>query len=280
MKVLRVFNNNIVATRTDDNKDAIAQGAGIGFQKKPGDTIDAEKIERMYYILDEHMSKFNELFDQTPIEYFQIAEMIMEEVKKQLHVNLSNQIVIALTDHIYFAVQRQQEGVQLPNLMISEIRTMYRDEYKLALWSLNIIEQITGIRLDEDEAGYITMHIVNATMQSTTDKTTSILLFTKGVLDVIRQEFNIKLDPDQLDAARLMTHLKFLAQRIFQGESSELNEVEDMYDLLIKKDDRLKNCIINVTTYIEQTFNYTLSRQEQVYLMIHLLKVVKQKDCY
>ena len=179
------------------------------------------------------------------------------------------------TDHIYFAVQRQQEGVQLPNLMISEIRTMYRDEYKLALWSLNIIEQITGIRLDEDEAGYITMHIVNATMQSTTDKTTSILLFTKGVLDVIRQEFNIKLDPDQLDAARLMTHLKFLAQRIFQGESSELNEVEDMYDLLIKKDDRLKNCIINVTTYIEQTFNYTLSRQEQVYLMIHLLKVVK-----
>lgn len=275
MKVLRVFNNNIVATRTDDNKDAIAQGAGIGFQKKPGDTIDAEKIERMYYILDEHMSKFNELFDQTPIEYFQIAEMIMEEVKKQLHVNLSNQIVIALTDHIYFAVQRQQEGVQLPNLMISEIRTMYRDEYKLALWSLNIIEQITGIRLDEDEAGYITMHIVNATMQSTTDKTTSILLFTKGVLDVIRQEFNIKLNPDQLDAARLMTHLKFLAQRIFQGESSELNEVEDMYDLLIKKDDRLKNCIINVTTYIEQTFNYTLSRQEQVYLMIHLLKVVK-----
>lgn len=275
MKVLRVFNNNIVATRTDDNKDAIAQGADIGFQKKPGDTIDAEKIERMYYILDEHMSKFNELFDQTPIEYFQIAEMIMEEVKKQLHVNLSNQIVIALTDHIYFAVQRQQEGVQLPNLMISEIRTMYRDEYKLALWSLNIIEQITGIRLDEDEAGYITMHIVNATMQSTTDKTTSILLFTKGVLDVIRQEFNIKLDPDQLDAARLMTHLKFLAQRIFQGESSELNEVEDMYDLLIKKDDRLKNCIINVTTYIEQTFNYTLSRQEQVYLMIHLLKVVK-----
>lgn len=275
MKVLRVFNNNIVATRTDDNKDAIAQGAGIGFQKKPGDTIDAEKIERMYYILDEHMSKFNELFDQTPIEYFQIAEMIMEEVKKQLHVNLSNQIVIALTDHIYFAVQRQQEGVQLPNLMISEIRTMYRDEYKLALWSLNIIEQITGIRLDEDEVGYITMHIVNATMQSTTDKTTSILLFTKGVLDVIRQEFNIKLNPDQLDAARLMTHLKFLAQRIFQGESSELNEVEDMYDLLIKKDDRLKNCIINVTTYIEQTFNYTLSRQEQVYLMIHLLKVVK-----
>ncbi len=275
MKVLRVFNNNIVATKTDDNKDAIAQGAGIGFQKKPGDTIDAEKIERMYYILDEHMSKFNELFDQTPIEYFQIAEMIMEEVKKQLHVNLSNQIVIALTDHIYFAVQRQQEGVQLPNLMVSEIRTMYRNEYKLALWSLDIIEQITGIRLDEDEAGYITMHIVNATMQSTTDKTTSILLFTKGVLDVIRQEFNIKLDPDQLDAARLMTHLKFLAQRIFQGESSELNEVEDMYDLLIKKDDRLKNCIINVTAYIEQTFNYTLSRQEQVYLMIHLLKVVK-----
>lgn len=275
MKVLRVFNNNIVATKTDDNKDAIAQGAGIGFQKKPGDQLDESKIERMYYILDEHKSKFNELFDQVPIEYFQIAEIIMEKVQEDLHVNLSNQIVIALTDHIYFSVQRKKEGIELPNLMISEIRTMYRDEYRLALWSLGVIEKITGIRLDEDEAGYIAMHIVNASMESTTEKTTNILIFTKGVLNIIRKTFDIELSPEQLDEARLVTHLKYLAQRIFQREHSDLDEFEDMYELLIRKDHRMAECMSKIGSYIDSEFGYELSKQEQVYLMVHLLKVVK-----
>ena len=42
MRVIRVYNNNVVATRTDD-KEAIVQGSGIGFGKKPGDLIDEAK---------------------------------------------------------------------------------------------------------------------------------------------------------------------------------------------------------------------------------------------
>ena len=34
MRIIRVFNNNIVLTITHDKKEAIAQGSGIGFQKK------------------------------------------------------------------------------------------------------------------------------------------------------------------------------------------------------------------------------------------------------
>ena len=103
MKVLRIFNNNIVATRTDENKDIICQGSGIGFKKKVGDEIDESKIERKYYILDEHREKFNKLFESTPIEYFQISEMILARAKKDLG-KMSNTIILALTDHIYFAV--------------------------------------------------------------------------------------------------------------------------------------------------------------------------------
>lgn len=33
MRILRVYNNNIVATKTVDDREAIAQGAGIGFGK-------------------------------------------------------------------------------------------------------------------------------------------------------------------------------------------------------------------------------------------------------
>lgn len=49
MRVIRVYNNNVVATRTDD-KEAIVQGSGVGFGKKPGDLIDEAKIEKIFFI--------------------------------------------------------------------------------------------------------------------------------------------------------------------------------------------------------------------------------------
>ena len=45
MRVIRVYNNNVVATKTDD-KEAIVQGSGIGFGKKPGDLIDKKRLKR------------------------------------------------------------------------------------------------------------------------------------------------------------------------------------------------------------------------------------------
>ena len=52
LKVVRVLNNNIVATFTEDNQEAIVQGAGIGFQKKKGDEIDPNKIDKVFIFKD------------------------------------------------------------------------------------------------------------------------------------------------------------------------------------------------------------------------------------
>ena len=260
MKVLRIFNNNIVATRTDENKDIICQGSGIGFKKKVGDEIDESKIERKYYILDEHREKFNKLFESTPIEYFQISEMILARAKKDLG-KMSNTIILALTDHIYFAVQRQRQGISLPNLMQSEIKTIYPEEFAVAKWALGRIKEILGIDLPIDEACYIAIHLANASLQTSSEKVTKLLVITRDLLD----EFN---------ASRLMTHIKFLGQRIIHDKNIELIEVEGMYDLLINKDIRIKETIDKIKDYILNTCNYELSQQEQVYLMVHILKIL------
>lgn len=273
MKVLRIFNNNVVATRTDENKDIICQGSGIGFKKKVGDEIDESKIERKYYILDEHREKFNKLFESTPIEYFQISEMILARAKKDLG-KMSNTIILALTDHIYFAVQRQRQGISLPNLMQSEIKTIYPEEFAVAKWALGGIKEILGIDLPIDEAGYIAIHLANASLQTSSEKVTKLLVFTRDLLDIIRTSLNIELDLDEFNTSRLMTHIKFLGQRIIHDKNIELIEVEGMYDLLINKDIRIKETIDKIKDYILNTCNYELSQQEQVYLMVHILKIL------
>lgn len=274
MKVIRVFNNNIVATKTNDNKEAIVQGSGIGFGKKCGDVIDEAKIEKTFYIMDEHASKFRALFDQVPIEYFQIAEAIREKAQHDLKVSLDDQVVMALTDHIYFAVERQLKNIVMTNFLNAEISYLYRKEYQIGVWALNKIEEIVNVRLSKDEAGFIALHIVNAATKSTTQEVSDTLVFIKGVMDIIRDTFDMELDMNSLDATRLMTHLKFLANRVIYHENESLNTMDDMYELLVMKNRQCEPCIQAIDEYIEQTFEYQLSKQEKVYLMIHLLRVV------
>ena len=48
MIAVKIFNNNALSTVTDDGKDAIILGLGIGFNKRPGDQVNEDKIEKIY----------------------------------------------------------------------------------------------------------------------------------------------------------------------------------------------------------------------------------------
>ena len=271
MRVIRVYNNNVVATRTDD-KEAIVQGSGIGFGKKPGDLIDEAKIEKLFFIKDDQLSKFEELLDDVPIEYFQIAEMIAQKATRELNVSLDNQILIALADHIYFAVERYYKDANLSNFLNSEMSYLYRKEYQIGLWALDRIEEMLKVRLPKDEAGLIALHIINSSTKASTQDISDTLIFIRGILDIIKEQFNITFDKENLDTTRLMTHLKFLANRVIYHENENIVELDDMYDLLISKKSECKSCIEKIDDYIQDKFGYKLSKQEKVYLLVHLLR--------
>lgn len=275
MRIFRIFNNNVVATITDDRKEAIAQGSGIGFQKKAGDLLDETKIEKLFIFHDEERTKFDKLMEDTPIEYFQVADLIAQKAMSDLHIRLDNKVLISLTDHISFAIEREKQGVHLPNLMMSEVRSLYKEEYQIGLWALDAIRDVTSIALPQDEAAYIAIHIMNAELGVGSENTTNILVLSKGVMDIIKDIYGIDLNEDKLDYSRLTTHLKFLAQRIFTKEKVSFDESGDMYDLLIQKDQHMNQSIEAITQFIKDRFAYDVTQAEQVYLMIHLLKVIK-----
>ena len=271
MRVIRVYNNNVVATKTDD-KEAIVQGSGIGFGKKPGDLIDEKKIEKIYFSKDDQLSKFEELLDDVPIEYFQIAEMIAEKATRDLNVSLDNQILVALADHICFAVERYYKNANMSNFLNSEISYLYRKEYQVGLWALDRIEEMLKVRLPKDEAGLIALHIINASTKASTQDISDTLIFIKGILDIISEQFNITFDKEKLDTTRLMTHLKFLANRVIYHENENIVELDDMYDLLVSRKTECKLCIEEIDNYVQGKFGYKLSKQEKVYLLVHLLR--------
>lgn len=277
MKIIRIYNNNIIAAK-DGNKEVILTGNGIGFKMKANDEVDPQKIDKKYTFEDQQKTQFQQLLNRTPILYFQIAESIASRAVKQLNIELSNQILISLTDHLWYAVERKKKNLQIPNLMLNEIKVLYKNEYKVGLWAIKLIHANTQIELGENEASYIAMHIVNATLGSGKETATKILRFVKDVQTVIENTFDISFDEDILDFSRLLTHLKFLAQHIFSNKEKEPMNMEQMYSLLISSHKQMERCINNITEIVNMNYRYQLTQDEKVYLLIHINKIMNKNE--
>lgn len=272
MKILKVFNNNSVAAISDDLGDIILTGSGIGFQKKAGDLVDETKIEKTYLFKDDQKKRFEQSIAKVPAVYYEIAHKIVSKAVKDLKVDFSGEIFIAISDHLSFAVKRKKENIYLPNIILNETKIIYKEEYKVGLWALDYIENKIGIRLDEDEAGYLALHLVNFSLSNNANNAMKIVTLTKEVLNLIKKTMKVELEEDSIGYTRISTHLKFLAERIFRDDASSVVDTTSDIREMLKEDARLALCINRIVKLIKERYNYDLSPDEQTYLCIHIKK--------
>lgn len=272
LKILKVFNNNSVAAISDDLGDIILTGSGIGFQKKAGDLVDQTKIEKTYLFKDDQKKRFEQSIAEVPAVYYEIAHKIVSKAVKDLKVDFSGEIFIAISDHLSFAVKRKKENIYLPNIILNETKIIYKEEYKVGLWALNYIENKIGIRLDEDEAGYLALHLVNFSLSNNANNAMKIVTLTKEVLNLIKKTMKVELEEDSIGYTRISTHLKFLAERIFRDDASSVVDTTSNIREMLKEDARLALCINRIVKLIKERYNYDLSPDEQTYLCIHIKK--------
>ena len=275
MKAIKVFNNNSASVIMPDGREAVVTGSGIGFGKRPGETIEPDRIEKVYYIQDELQTKFLQLLHDTKPEYLAAAEAILAKAEAE-NLNLRTQVLITLTDHIAFAAERQEKEMDLPNLMLTEIRLLYPTEYKVGVWALEEIKKHCGLELPEDEAGYIALHLVNNSVSGSNAYET--LKFVNGAMGIIKSTYGIELDESDLDTMRLRTHLKFLAGRILSNTPWEPDDdADEMYRMLLRSNRNNAECLYRLGQYLQENFRYELNQQERVYLLIHFTKLFQKK---
>lgn len=274
MKIIKVFNNNSVSAILPGGREAILLGNGIGFHKRAGEAVDEHRVEKVYYVQTEMQTKFLEMLQDVQPAVMEAAERIIALAEAE-GFPMSSQATISLVDHISFAIERQEKHMSLPNLLLSETRLLYQKEFALGQQGLEIIRQTCGVSLPEDEAGYIALHLVSISVDSTAAYGT--LKFVKAMLDIIRSTYDITLNEDSLDALRLITHLKFLAQRIQQNSIWKDGEEDSLYAYLLGRDPRNPVCLERMDEYLRQHAAPALNRQEQFYLLIHLNRVLEKE---
>ena len=257
MQAVKVFNNNAVSVVMPDGREAILVGNGLGFGRRPGDVIDKSRVSKVYYVQNELQTKFLKMLDNVTPQVMQAAERI------------------SLVDHISFALERVEKGTFLPNLMLSETRMLYPKEYAVGQRALELVRQFCGVQLPEDEAGYIALHLVAGAADGALAYDT--VKFVMAVKEIICDTYHCTFEEESLETIRLTVHLKFLAARILRHTPWQDAGLESMYTVLLQRDSRNEVCLQRINAYLRQEFDYELDHQEQVYLLIHLTKIVRDR---
>ncbi len=275
--ISKVINNNVVSAYDDEQHELVIMGRGIAFQKKSGDPIDEERIEKVFSIQNKDISeKFKTLLYDIPIEYMQVCEAIIDHARTTLNKNLNDSIYVTLTDHITFAIERHQKGMDIKNALLWEIKRLYKDEFMCGVEAIRIIQDKLNIHLPEDEAGFIAMHIVNAELNEEMPNVIQITKLIQDILNIVKYHFQIDLDEESLNYFRFVTHLKFFGQRLFNETQME-NQNEFLYEVVKEKNTAAFQCAEKINDYVQKEHNRSLIEDEMLYLTLHIDRVIKRK---
>ncbi|CUO49983.1 BglG family transcription antiterminator LicT [Clostridium disporicum] len=275
MIIEKVLNNNVVVSiDPKTKKEIILLGSGIAFNKKIGQEVDESKIEKTFVLDDKTLgNKFKKLINQIPDGVFQLSHEIISHASKELNAKFDKQIYISLSDHIAFAIKRYKKNMMIKNELLNEIRRVHKKEYKVALWALEFLNRKLKIELPEDEAGFIALHFINASLNQSTINSIESTKIVKDILNIIRYYFSLEFKEDDLNYDRLLTHLKYFSKRIIENNQDNASE-DEFINMVIKSYPEAYNCTLKIKEYIVNNYKYDVNSNEIVYLTLHIQRIV------
>lgn len=221
--ILKILNNNALLAEEDDKSERILLGKGIGFGKRTGDYVEANEDVQVYTpVVRQEQSSAMHVVNTIDPAYIEAAGKIIGEAEK-VFGSVNRDIILPLADHIAFAAKREQENIFLPNPFILDIKILFGREFAVAMESRKIIQEMTGYRISDDEAGFIALHIHSGlSNEEVTDTLRTTQLIDESMM-IIEKSIGRKLPKESLAYIRLMSHLYYMIVRLKTEEAVNLD---------------------------------------------------------
>ena len=271
MRIYKILNNNLVLAKDKKNQEIIVKGLGIGFHAKRGDIIDETLIEKIFYPDNKQNSvQIQEYLTSIPEIYIDFVQKFVDRIKKEYKIDFNNSIYLSLSDHIFDTVKRFKNGISLKNVLLLDIKQLYKKEYEIGSKMLYELNQNFNINLAEDEAGFIALHFVNAQEGNQNNDNYKIALIVNQIQEIIKNYYSeLTFDETSLYYQRFLTHLKYFAQRYLHKEL-QYNEDERLFNIIKEQYREAYGCVKVIYIMMEEKYQYALSKEEMMYLSIHI----------
>lgn len=269
-RTMKALNNNgVLALNVKSGKEVIMLGNGIGFGKRDGDLFEKPDQARMYEMVTKKVSIL-ELLNELDPRYLEITARIIEESKMTLG-EMKHTMLLPMADHIAMAVKRAVERKELPNPLRRDIQILFAEEYQAAKRGQVIIEEMTGVKISEDEVGYITLHIHSGRSDERVTEVMSIAMLVQDSVKKIEEGMGVELDPESLGYNRLVSHLRYMIGRVKKNEPVGL----DLEDYAKSRFPDAYALASRICREMEQELRMKIPQVETGFLAIHILRVTR-----
>ncbi|EMB68193.1 BglG family transcription antiterminator LicT [Streptococcus mutans] len=276
MKIEKVFNNNVVQILGINNEEIIVMGKGLGFQKKPGDEVNQDLIEKRFILQNTDTDMVGELsrvYVDLDSEEIDLVLEIIHQGQEKLGQTFDVSLYIALADHLHYTIQRTREGLTLQNPLAWEVRKFYPEEFQLGKDTIELVKEKMTLQLADDEAASIALHFINAQKDGgLLEKNRLISKIVSDILEIVRLHFGEVRDEESISYNRFITHVQYFAQRVANGLVQGKNDAF-LYEQVKENYPHAFACTEKIKSYVESAYNFAMSRDEQVYLTIHIQRL-------
>lgn len=277
LQLSKVLNNNVIIGIHPDYQEVVVIGKGIGFNRKAGDQISLSAVEKMFILTNqEEQEQYKQLLPQVDEKLIEIVGEVIHDAEGQLNVPLNQHIHIALTDHIAFAIKRQEQGIMIHNPFLYETREIYPEEYRLAESAVRKIRDKLLIDLGSDEIGFIALHIYSASTNQHISQVREHPQLIADLVQIVEHTLGYKIATDSVDYSRLLTHLRFALERIRRGE--KVQEMHKLDKLLHAEYPEMYMLAWKLTKIMENRLHQSVYPAEISYLTMHLQRLQQRQD--
>lgn len=280
--VLKKVNNNVAICRDGNNRELVAFGKGIGFPSMPYELTDLSKIDRTFYDVGQ---QYVGILCDIPEKVLLFTARMIDEIRPNLPYETSPNIILTLSDHIAFAIERYKNGVYVQMPSVYQLEQNYPLEINIGRRFVSEIYRVLKVRLPKGEVQGIAMQFINARngMDSSglgqqwlhQEKVDTLL---EEATKIVEQELNMTIGRGSFTYARFATHTEYLLQRLAKHEHIDSNNLQ-MYITTREQYPRIADCVDKIGDYFNDELGISPTEEEKLYLILHVNRVcAKEKE--
>jgi len=271
----KVLNNNVVVSVSADGTERVLMGRGIGFGLKPTDIIDPARIEKTFVLQSGTLGERDkQILTETPYSIIQAVTRSFELAESILGQPVRRAIALAIIDHIKYAVERLQQGIQIP-IAMPVLRVLHPNEYAAATKMVESISQSLGIDLPAEESIVVAMHLLNIDQTEAGTHSTAIYRSVQQIVSIAETGLAVTLDPESLDYVRFVLHIQFLLQRIATGAALSHTDVA-FTEFIQTQYPRSFTIAQQVRVYLSDSQQIEVPDNELLYVAVHIERLAQQ----
>lgn len=271
MKIKKVLNSSVILAVDEDGKEFVCFGKGIGYNKKSGEVVEKKVVDQIFMPVDNHqVEEYLRLLDSIPPVYLDITQKIVAKAERELRTKLNSSIYFTLSDHLNFAVERVKKNINITNRVYWEIKNYYSEEFKIGIYALDLLNELTGVRLPDEEAANIAFHIINAQSEANVSK--DGMKYAKmigGIVNLVRYSIGRDIKTEGIHYQRFITHVKFFTERFFNNEMLK-DENDAMFEQIATLYPEAMEIAFKIKEYIKRVYDGEIPKDELTYLAVHV----------